>query len=80
MLAEVQAQGFVHTFRRFPLVSFNAGSSRAPKPPGPMLLLRVLLEDFLGDNEGALLKDEPATRPSAIFSLPESLAMIARQV
>jgi hypothetical protein len=62
-------------FLLFPLLSFNAGSSTTPKPPGPMLLLRVLREDFLGDKDGALLKDELAVRPSAIFSLPELCAM-----
>ena len=39
-----------------------------------MLLLRVFLAVFLGGKDDAL-KDELAVRPSAMFSLPESLAM-----
>jgi hypothetical protein len=71
-----------HTFLRFPVLSFSAftdGASSSPRPPGPMLLLRVLRAVFLGDNaaffgdwEGAL--NEPfAIRPSAMLSL---LAMV----
>lgn len=63
-------------FLLFPLLSFNAGSSRAPRPPGPMLLLRVRREGFLGDRDGALPKAELAMRPSAMFSLPASWAIV----
>ena len=40
-----------------------------------MLLLRVFRAVFFGDREGAL-NDEPAIRPSAMFSLLKSLAMV----
>ena len=62
-------------FLRFPLLSFSAGASSSPRPPGPMLLLRVLREDFRGDNTGAL-NDVFAIRPSAMFSLPSVFAMV----
>jgi hypothetical protein len=67
-----------HTFLRFPVLSFSAlseGASSSPRPPGPMLLLRVLRADFFGDNpdffgdwEGAL-KEPFAIKPSAMLSL-----------
>jgi hypothetical protein len=41
-----------------------------------MLLLRVFREGFLGDNAGVFLKEESATRPSAMFSLLVSVAMV----
>lgn len=68
----------MRTLRRFPLLSFRTGSSSAPRPPGPMLLLRVFLAGFggfFGEGAGAA-KDAPANRPSAMFSLPWSLAMV----
>lgn len=75
MLERSSSARSAHTLRRFPLVSFSAGASGAPRPPGPMLLLRVFREDFFDDSTGAL-KDAPATSPSAMFSLPRSLAMV----
>jgi hypothetical protein len=68
----------MRTLRRFPLLSFRAGSSNAPRLPGPMLLLRVFLagfDTFFGDWAG-VLRDAPAKRPSAMFSLPWSPAMM----
>jgi hypothetical protein len=41
-----------------------------------MLLLRAFRDDFLGDNGVGLVKESPATRPSAMFSLPASLVMV----
>ena len=64
------------TFLLLPELSFSAGSSRAPRPPEPMLLLRIRLDDFFGDRADDLLKDELATSPSAMFSLSKSPAMM----
>lgn len=41
-----------------------------------MLLLRVLRDDFFGDNEDVFPKITPVKRPSAMFSFPDELAMV----
>jgi hypothetical protein len=66
------------TLRRFPLLSLRAGSSEAPSPPGPILLLRDFFADFfLGDKLGSLkAAPAPATSPSAIFSLPLAIVVV----
>lgn len=73
--------GMKADFRRFPLLCFSAGGSLSVRPPGPMLLLRVLRDDFRGDSAGAskdtgAAKDVLAIRPSAIFSLASVSAMV----
>ena len=75
-----------HTFLLFPAVSFSGGASNSPRPPGPILLLRVLRDDFFGDREALLedcediLNEELATRPSAIFSLPPVCDMVRLEI
>lgn len=63
--------------RRLPVDSFSAGASSSPRPPGPMLLLRVLRAVFFGDSAGkGALRDMLARRPSAMFSLPSAMAAV----
>jgi hypothetical protein len=45
-----------------------------------MLLLRTFLPVFFGDNAGALLREGPALRPSAMFSLSKSVDMFVVQL
>ena len=40
-------------FLRLPLLSFSTGAAVSASPPGPMLLLRVRRDVFLGESEGA---------------------------
>lgn len=67
--------GMKADFLRFPLLSFNAGASSSPRPPGPMLLLRALREDLAGDVVAAL-GFALATRPSAMFPFPSVAAIL----
>jgi hypothetical protein len=69
------AMRHARTFLRFPLLALSGGSSSSARPPGPMLLLRVLRAAFFGDAEEAL-EGAFATSPSAIFSLPSVWAMV----
>jgi hypothetical protein len=71
--------GIKADFLRFPLLSLSAGASSSPRPPGPMLLLRALREDFAGEDEVAL-GFARAISPSAMFSLPFVTAMVRKVV